>query len=320
MINIAIIGSNGYIGKRLYNFYKSKKKYCVYSFTHKKKFHNDILLSEFHEINVNFKYIFFLINSNKNQSFIEIYLKTIILKSKAKLIFFSTFSIYSNYSSKYVSNKKRLEAIVSKYNNHLIFRPGYVYENVNNSNNIVLKKFIKLKYIFLPGYNYATSFISMTSLISKIDFYKDSNKKIINLYDACINFIDFLKLIGIKSYIIKIWMPSFKFLNIFSKLINKIIPQFIQSIFALSAINITDNYSCDTKYFKKIFLYDFFSVYQRVSYKYRITNLMSIRMFYNDIVRTNSIDFYLAMTNKNRFFYHLRIVEYVYYKEYFNNL
>jgi hypothetical protein len=313
---IAILGARGYVGSNLSKILVNK--FDIVEFTHKSNlnyggginYQNAYMPSSILGNVDEFYLILFLLES-KNNSERKIILKlfeSIIKESKkAKIIFFSTFSVYSYWISPYTKFKKKFELISHNYNNVYVIRPGVIYGGYPGG---LYKKFIDLRkrlLLIIPAAEAITGFIHIDKIAEFILMFGDKNVlKITTLIDINMSLSDAIHYFGFRGFMIKI--PT-KYIRLVIKLVNILTNNSIDSLQSLASI-ISMNIPSDLRLinsgklvFRKILLSDFVRINKKNSLQF------SLRKFIRKIEESNSPYDYLKLTETQKYIFLKRFFE-----------
>jgi len=311
MKKIALLGCNGFIGNYLVNQFKLIKNFNVDGYSHNPK-KNQFHIKEILDNSKKYDEIIFLLNSKIDQKKIINILKRLNSNEKTRIIFFSTFSIYSSFHSTYAKNKIKLESILKKKKNWLSLRVGFVDSKKHSSYNKIFNYISKKKFIILPASNSKTAFISIEALtdeLMKVILNRKLQNKTLDIYTCILSIKEFIKVKKFQGIVTNIPLPNTSFIGSILTHIDFIIPTFIQSVLSIvfmkyqAPINKKNDKS--DYFFRRIFLTDYFNTNQG-NIKH---NRFRLRSIYYELINEININEYLLSTKNDRFIYHLRLNE-----------
>ena len=318
MNKIAILGSRGYVGSNLVSILSESSKVTPFSHQSIHAFDSQFIDDkEDYEISSilgfvdNFDLILFLLDSKNNRQMEQIYglLQSLAKESKkAKIIIFSTFSIYSKWISPYTAFKIKIETISQNYKNVYILRPGVIYGGVPGG---LYKTFVSLSkrtFLILPAADAITGYVHINE-VAKFLFNvgkADDGPKIYPLIGVYMSLKEALYFFGFKRYMIQIPAKFVKFLlgPLNSLSVNKI--SSLQSLTSISSMKIPSDLSLSGSgqaIMRKIILSQFIRTNNIKDIK------LPIRRFIREIEKSNSLKMYLELSKGEKYIYFKRLFE-----------
>lgn len=322
-MKLALVGCNGFLGKAIEDLLKNHL-YDFTSYSHKPIKPCQKNFNTFLKNYLNYDIIIFLLNSHKDSKNIENIINSLDLMEKNKIIFFSTFSIYSDYLSVYAKNKLKQEDLIKKKKNWVILRIGFVESYLSDSLKSLDMYLKKVSYFILLGSNVKTAYINLYNFKKYLLYLINNNAVENKIYNVYSNFLSLKELIIIKKFRGKLLTVNIDKNNFFIKVLiffKKLCPQKIQSF--LSILYLNETYKSEEniiikndKYFRNILIYD----YLKYNKKFIKHNLFSIRKFVKKITNSITLFEYNSFNEKHKYLYHSKINELLNLNQHSNKL
>ena len=318
MKKIAILGARGYVGSNLASILSDSCELTLFSHQSDREFNGQLkgsngdfsVASILGHVN-DFHIILFLLESRggRDREYIYKLFQEIVNESKTvKVIFFSTFSIYSKWLSTYATFKKKIEHFSENYENVYIVRPGVIYGGTPGG---LYKTFITLgkrSYLLLPASDAVTGYVHVSEIakyVLKVDDF-EIHPKIYPLVDVYMSLEEAFNYFGFRG--VMIGLPS-NFIRILVSSLNRVFGNKITSLQSLSSI-ISMNIPSELVLtgsggliMRKIILAQFSRINRIKGIK------LSIRGFIRAIERSNSLEAYLELTKSAKYIYLKRLFE-----------
>lgn len=318
MKKIAILGSKGYVGSNLVSILSDSSSLTLFSHQSDIVFDGGVrdqirvykALSILGYVN-DFDLIVFLLESKKPKEREKIYelFHSISNESKnTKIIFFSTFSIYSDWISPYTAFKRRIETTSQCNKNIYVLRPGVIYGGNPGGLYETFLRLSKSSFLVLPAADAITGYVHIQQVAQFVKKLSASDKvsKITSLVDFYISLKDMLQLLKFKGFIIQIPVGFIKlFLDPLSRISNHI-PRSIHSLASLVSMQIPSDLELNDSgklIMRKIILSQFIRVNKIKEIK------LNIRRFMRAIENSNSLNAYLILTKNQKYIFLKRLHE-----------
>lgn len=318
MNRLAIVGSNGYVGKNLRVGLESQ--YHIVNFSHSSTLEYEVknlglnrhysLLSLIKFSNTFDAIIFLLESKNSNdRKFIKEYLMKLLNSTcNAKIIIFSSASVFGNLKSQYVMFKLEIEGLATSYQNVIILRPGVIFGGIPGG---LYKTFLSLKFkkfLLLPSGDAVTGYVHIKKIIQSVqDILSLKVKdKVQTLIDVPLSLSDAIRFFGFRGFILAVPTQFVLFTFTPFTTLMKYFPVSIQSILTLSTISLPpfqESFLKNTIVFRRILLTQLIGLNSSIDLKF------SIRIFIREIEKNNSLFGYLSMSTSQRFIFFKRLSE-----------
>lgn len=318
MKKIAIIGSKGYVGSNLASILSDSSSLTLFSHQSDLVFDGQFRdqTSVYQALSIlgfvnDFDLLVFLLESKEPEKREQIYelFNSISKESiKTKIIFFSTFSIYSDWVSPYTAFKRRIETASQSNKNIYVLRPGVIYGGNPGGLYKTFLRLSKSSFLVLPAADAITGYVHIQQVAQFIQKLSTSDKvsKITPLVDICIPLKEMLQLLKFKGLIIQIPVGFIKlFLNPLSRISNYI-PRSLHSIASLVAMQIPRDLELNDSgklIMRKIILGQFI----RANKIKKIEP--NIRGFMRAIESSNSLNSYLILSKTEKYIFLKRLHE-----------
>lgn len=318
MNRLAIVGSNGYVGKNLKAGLEGL--HYVVPFSHSSTLdyegkglglNRHYSLTSLIKFTNSFDVIIFLLESKnlKDRNFIKEYLLDLLNSThKAKVIIFSSVSVYGNLKSQYVEFKLGIEEMAISYQNVIILRPGVIFGGIPGGLYKTFLGFKSKKLILLPSGDAVTGYVDIKNIIQRVqDILSLKVKdKVQTLIDMPLSLSDAIRFFGFRGLILAV--PAQFVLSVFSPFtaLMRYFPVSIQSILTLSSISLPPFQKSllkNTIIFRRILLTQFIGLNASIDLKF------SIRGFIREIENNNSLFEYFNMSINQRFIFFKRLSE-----------
>lgn len=318
MKKIAILGSKGYVGSNLASILSDSSSLTLFSHQSDLVFDRQVrdqssvykALSILGFVN-DFDLIVFLLESKEPGEREQIYelFNSISNESiKTKIIFFSTFSIYSDWISPYTAFKRRIETASQSNKNIYVLRPGVIYGGNPGGLYKTFLRLSKSSFLVLPAADAITGYVRIQQVAQFVLKLSNSDKasKITPLVDVYIPLKEMLQLLKFKGLIIQIPVRFIKlFLNPLRRISNYI-PSSLHSIASLVAMQIPRDLELNDSgklIMRKIILGQFI----RVNKIKKIEP--NIRGFMRAIESSNCLNAYLILSKTEKYIFLKRLHE-----------
>jgi hypothetical protein len=314
---IAILGASGYVGSNLVKILADT--YDIVKFSHNSelvfcgKLNCKALYIPSSILgNVdNFDLIVFLLESKNNfdrEKICELFMSIAKESQKAKIVFFSTFSVYSDWTSPYVKFKKNIEDLSQNYKNVYIFRPGVIYGGSPGGLYKTFNDICKRSFLVIPAADAVTGYVHINKVAESLLMFCENKKmlRINPLIDVKMSLSEAEFFFGFRGFMIKIPVKS---IVLIIRLLNRITNNSIDSLQSLISI-IAMKIPGDLKLINsgKIILRKFLLVdYMRINNKNSLK--FSIRKFIRVIEESNLPSDYLVLTKIQKYIYMKRLFE-----------
>ena len=308
---IAILGVRGYVGSNLVKILAGA--YEIFQFSHKSEFVYDGGLNN-KELYIpssilgkvdDFDRIIFLLESKNDfdrERIYELFLSIAKESQRAKIIFFSTFSVYSDWISPYVAFKKKIEGLSQKYKNVYILRPGVIYGGCPGGLYKTFTDISKRSFLVVPAADAVTGYIHINKVAKSLLMIgeKENGLRIVPLIDVNMSLSEAIYFFRFRGLMIKI--PG-KFILLMVGLLNRHTNNSISSLQSLTSI-ISMKIPSDLQFIgpgkiilRKILLGDFARINKENGLKF------SIRKFIRVIEESNLPSDYLGLTKIQKYIY-----------------
>jgi hypothetical protein len=318
MKKIAILGSKGYVGSNLASILSDSSSLTLFShqsdlvFDGQCRDKNSVYktLSILGFVN-DFDLIVFLLESKEPKEKEQIYelFNSISHESiKTKIIFFSTFSIYSDWISPYTAFKRRIETASQSYKNIYVLRPGVIYGGHPGGLYKTFLRLSKSSFLVLPAADAITGYVHIQQVAKFVQKLSNSDKasKITPLVDIYIPLKEMLQLLKFKGLIVQLPVKFIKpFLSPLRRVSNYL-PRSLHSLASLVAMQIPRDLELNDSQ-KLIMRKIIFSQFIRVNKIKEIK--LNIRGFMRAIESSNSLNAYLILSKNEKYIFLKRLHE-----------
>lgn len=318
MHRLAIVGSNGYVGNNLKIGLESL--YQVLSFSHTSTIEyegknldqsSSYSLSSLIQFTNSFDVIIFLLESknSNDRKFIKSYLLELLRSTdNAKIIIFSTVSVFGKIKSQYVEFKQGIEELAMSHQNAIILRPGVIFGGIPGGLYKTFLGFKTKKFLFLPSGDAVTGYVEIKNVLQRVQdiLLLKEKDKVQTLIDMPLSLSDAVRFFGFRGFILAV--PAQFTLLVFAPFISliKYFPVSIQSILTLSSISLPPLLESNVRNkiaFRKILITEFIRLNPSIDLKF------SIRSFIREIENNNSLFKYLNFSISQRFIFYKRLSE-----------
>lgn len=318
MNRIAIVGSNGYVGKNLKIGLESL--HHVVSFSHTSTIdyekgnldtNSSYSLSSLIQFINSFDAIIFLLESknSNDRKFIKRYLLELLKSThNVKVIIFSSVSVFSKIKSQYVEFKLGIEEMAMSHQNAIILRPGVIFGGIPGGLYKTFLGFKTKKFLLLPSGDSVTGYVDIKNILQRVQdiLLLKEKDKVQTLIDMPLSLSDAVRFFGFRGYILAV--PAQFTLLVFAPFISliKYFPVSIQSIVTLSSIflpPLLESNVGNKIAFRRVLLTQVVGLNSSIDLKF------SIRGFIREIENNNSLFKYLNMSISQRFIFFKRLSE-----------
>jgi len=314
---IAVLGARGYVGSNLVRILADT---CdIVQFSHKSEFvyDGDLNNKEFYMPSSiigkvdDFDQILFLLESKNyddRERICELFLTIAKESQRARIIFFSTFSVYSDWISPYVKFKKKIEGLSQNYKNVNILRPGVIYGGYPGGLYKTFTSISKRSFIMVPAADAVTGYVHINEVakfLLMID-EKENRLRTIPLVDVNFSLSEAIYFFGFRGFMIRI--PAkyiFSMIGLFNRLTNNTIDS-LQGLTSIASMKIPSDLKLIGPrkiILRKILLGDFIRINKKSSLKF------SIRKFIRLIEESNLPRDYLGLKKSQKYIYIKRLFE-----------
>lgn len=318
MKKIAILGSKGYVGSNLASILSDSSSLTLFS--HQSDFVFDGQCrdrgSVYKSLSIlgfvnNFDLIVFLLESkepNDREQIYELFNSISHESIKTKIIFFSTFSIYSDWISPYTAFKRRIETVSQGYKNVYVLRPGVIYGGHPGGLYKTFLKLSKSSFLVLPAADAITGYVHIQQVAKFIKKLSNSDKvsKITPLVDIYIPLKEMLQILKFKGLIVQIPVKFIKPFLIPLRRVSNYLPRSLHSLASLVAMQIPRDLELNDSQkliMRKIILSQFIRVNKIKEIK------LNIRGFMRVIESSNSLNAYLILSKNEKYIFLKRLHE-----------